>query len=380
MTTPVIVIGAGPAGLSAAYALGRRGVPAHILERGNAVGDSWRHHYTALRLNSGRVVSSLPGRRLERRLGRWVARADFVAYLEEYAAGLDVAFEFGVNVGQINRDGRAWQVHTDQGPRRAETVIVATGLNARAHIPPWAVGNERITAAGDYRDAAPYRGRDVLVVGGGTTAHDLALDLVRGGAARVRMSMRTPPLLVPRSVLGVSSAVLSSLVKHCPSLPPRLLDRISLAMHRLWFPDADRLLGPPPAGVATALRERGHGAAVEAGILGAVRRGEVEVVSAVVVVRGDDVMLADGTVIRPDDVIVATGRGPSLEPMLGHLGVLGPDGRPLAHGARTMPHAPGLFFLGFRLPAGQLPDLSIDASAIARRVARAGPPVPLVAR
>jgi cation diffusion facilitator CzcD-associated flavoprotein CzcO len=307
---------------------------------------------------------------MERRLGTWVARADFVDYLEGYAGGLGVPVEFGVHVERIDRAERGWLLQTEGGSLRADAVVVATGLNARACLPPWAVGDELVTAAGDYRDASPYRGRDVLVVGGGSTAHDLALDLVRGGAGRVRLSVRTPPLLAPRRVLGVSGSVLSVLVKHGPPVPAGVLDLLSLGLHRWCFPDADRLLGRPPAGMAAALRERGHGLTVDNGILEAVRRGEVEVVAAVLGVRDADVALADGALVRPDAVLVATGRRPGLEPMLGHLGVLGRDGRPRVHGARTLPHAPGLYFLGFRLPAGQLPDLRFDAPAIARRVAR----------
>ncbi len=368
-TLPVVVVGGGPAGLAAAHELERRGIPVCVVERADAVGHSWRHHYASLRLNSGRRVSSLPGLPMGRELGRWVSRADFVTYLETYAARLDADLRLGVRVDRLDRDGDAWLLRTDHGDLRAGAVVVATGLNARAQVPSWAFGQERVVLATDYRDATPYRGRDVLVVGGGSTAHDLALDLVRGGARRVRLAVRTPPLLTPRSVLGLSTAVLSILVKHGPRVPSGLLDRASLALHRVFFPDAERLLGRPSAGLATALRERGHGLTVDTGILDAVRRGDVEVVPAVVDVRGDEVALADGSHVRPDDVLVAVGRRPDLVPLLGHLGVLGADGRPLVHGGATLPQAPGLHFLGYRLPAGQLPDLRFDAHALARSVA-----------
>jgi putative flavoprotein involved in K+ transport len=277
--------------------------------------------------------------------------------------------ELGVLVERILPIHHGWLVQTNEGLRRAHAVVVATGLNARPDLPAWAVDNEWVTTATAYRDATPYRDRDVVVVGGGSTAHDIALDLVRGRAARVRLAMRTPPLLAPRSIFGISSAVLSLMVKHGPTLPPWVHDRLSLALHRLCFPDADRLLGRPPAGMSTTLRERGHGLTVDTGILEAVRRGDVEVIPAVVALDNNELTLADGKRLRPDAVLVATGRRPRLEPMLGNMGVLGADGRPLVHGAETMPHAPDLYFVGFRLPAGQLPDLRFDASAIAKKVA-----------
>ena len=60
---PVVVIGAGPAGLATAAELTRRRVPAIVLERSDAVGASWRGRYDRLRLNSSRWFSQLPGMR-----------------------------------------------------------------------------------------------------------------------------------------------------------------------------------------------------------------------------------------------------------------------------------------------------------------------------
>ena len=57
-----VVVGAGPGGLSAGYGLKRAGVRAKLLERGDKVGMTWRTYYDTLRLNSPRVLSSLPGR------------------------------------------------------------------------------------------------------------------------------------------------------------------------------------------------------------------------------------------------------------------------------------------------------------------------------
>ena len=58
---PAIIVGAGPAGLAAAAELGRRRIPAAVVERGDAVGASWYARYDRLRLNSSRWFSQLPG-------------------------------------------------------------------------------------------------------------------------------------------------------------------------------------------------------------------------------------------------------------------------------------------------------------------------------
>src|SRR5882672_3799954 len=67
----VIVVGAGAGGLSTAAALRRRGVPAIVLERGQAVGTAWRGRYDSLHLHTIRPLSGLPGARIPRAEGRW---------------------------------------------------------------------------------------------------------------------------------------------------------------------------------------------------------------------------------------------------------------------------------------------------------------------
>jgi hypothetical protein len=69
-------------------------------------------------------------------------------------------------------------------------------------------------------------------------------------------------------------------------------------------------------------------------------------------------------------VILCTGQRTNLASTVGHLGVLGRHDWPLAHGADTVGGAPDLHFVGFRVPAGQLVDMGIDARSVARRLAR----------
>jgi putative flavoprotein involved in K+ transport len=70
-------------------------------------------------------------------------------------------------------------------------------------------------------------------------------------------------------------------------------------------------------------------------------------------------------------VIAATGYRRGLEPLVGHLGVLRPDGMPVTHGAQCPPGAPGLHFIGYTHPfSGNIRDIAIDARKIARAVAR----------
>jgi hypothetical protein len=70
-------------------------------------------------------------------------------------------------------------------------------------------------------------------------------------------------------------------------------------------------------------------------------------------------------------VVAATGYRRGLEELVGHLGVLQPDGRPVVHGAAAAAQAPGLRFIGFTTPiSGVLREIGIDARAIAEAISR----------
>ena len=100
-------------------------------------------------------------------------------------------------------------------------------------------------------------------------------------------------------------------------------------------------------------------------------RANIAVNAAVTDGKIADICLADGSRRRADVVIAATGYRRGLEPLVGHLGVLGDDGRPRVRGGATDRLAPRMWFTGFTNPiSGMFRELGIDARRIARAVVR----------
>ncbi|MFB7505495.1 flavin-containing monooxygenase [Streptomyces broussonetiae] len=370
---PVYVIGAGPGGLAAAYALRARGIRAVVLEKTDGVGASWRGHYDRLRLHTTRRLSGLPGLKIPRKYGRWVARDDVVRYLEKYAEHHELEIVTGVEVFRVERsgDGTGWLLHASGGRElTGSAVVVATGYNHTPRLPGWP-GGEGYTGellhAGDYREAGPYTGRDVLVVGIGNTGAEIAVDLVEGGAARVRLAVRTAPHILRRSTLGWAAQYTGVLVRR---LPVGLVDRLAGPLAKASVPDlAAHGLPRPDTGLYSRVKQ-GAIPVQDVGLVDAVRGGRVEIVAAVEAFEGGKVVLADGTRISPDAVIAATGYSPALESLVGHLDVLDGRGRPLVHGGRAPAPAPGLYFTGFTNPiSGMFREMALDAGRIARAVA-----------
>ena len=366
-----IVIGAGPGGLAVGAMLRRRGVDHVVVDRADAVGASWRNHYDRLHLHTVRWLSHLPGYRFSRRHGRWVSRDGVVRYLEGYARHHDVELLLRTSVERVDRDGGRFAVRTSSGDLHARNVVVATGYNNRPLMPDWP-GRGGFTGdlvhASDYRNASPFRGRDVVVVGAGNTGAEIAVDLVEGGARRVRMAVRTPPHVVLRESNGIPTQATGVLMRH---VPPRVGDPIAAAVARFTVGDLSPYgIGKPPRGLYSRAVEEHQIPIIDVGLIDLLKAGRVEIVGAVEGFDGDRVLIAGGRAIEPDAVIVATGWQRALEPLVGHLGVLAGHGRPTVHGADTPPQAPGLYFTGFVNPvSGMFRELGIDAKRIARAIA-----------
>ena len=356
----VVIVGAGPAGLSAAATLRAHGIDATIIERGR-VGEPWRARYDRLHLHTIRSLSHLPGYRIPRDFGRWVARDQFVQYLEQYAAHHRFEPRFGVEATRIDRDNGHWSVRTTAGTIPARVVVVATGYTRIPHLPPWPGSFDGpVVHSVDYRNPQPYCDQDVLIVGAGNSGTEIALDLAEGGAARVRIAVRTPPSILRRDVKGFPIQLLGIVVRR---LPPRMLDQLIYVLERTTVPDLSAYGLPRPRAPFSQYRRTATVPIFDIGFIDAVRSGVIEVVPGVTALDGRAVVLADGSRVFPDAVVAATGYHPALKPLVGHLTAIGEHGIPSPQSR--------LHFIGMRMPiSGFLHEVGADARHIAANVAR----------
>lgn len=362
---PVVVIGSGPSGLAAAAELLHRDVPVTVLERGERLGAAWAGHYDGLRFNTSRWWSALPGARFPREYGWFPTRDQYLTYLEGYAAQHQVRVRTGITVTRLDPAEGGWSVSTDDGTLQTRHVVVAAGLANEPVLPDWASGTAypgAVVHSSAYRNAAPYRGMRVLVVGAGSSGMEIAHELAVGGAGQVLLSVRTPPNILLRRVGGLPGDLPVPLFMR---LPVPLVDVMQSRMQRTMLGDLSPYgLHPPPAGALAQLYSRGAGTAVvDRDVIDAIRDGSIRVVAAVESLDATGAGLADGSHVEVDAVVAATGYGPGLAPMVGHLGVLQERGTPRAgDGSEVLP---GLRFLGYVYR----PGLTGYVGKLARRAA-----------
>ena len=183
-----VVIGAGQAGLAAAYYLQRHGMNFRVLEAAPAVGAAWAARYDSLRLFSPAWASALPGRSWPGNPLHYPTRDETLTYLRDYAAH----FNFIIDTGQrVVRLGPAagppgYAVHTAAGRTYlARYVIIATGPYMQARVPTWAsqlpAAVAQVHSRGYQRPGQLPGTGPVAVVGSGNSALQIAADLAATG-------------------------------------------------------------------------------------------------------------------------------------------------------------------------------------------------------
>ena len=183
-STQVAVIGAGQAGLSAAYHLVRMGFSRYdgvvVLDRNPAPGGAWQHRWDSLTMHDVHGVANLPGVAVPASAGDERANAFVPRYFADYEARFELPVIRPVIVESVRRDGEIFELTTDHDSYQAEAIVNATGTWNRPFI-PWYPGIEAFRGkqlhTADYNGAEEFTGQHVLVVGGGASAVQLLAEI-----------------------------------------------------------------------------------------------------------------------------------------------------------------------------------------------------------
>jgi cation diffusion facilitator CzcD-associated flavoprotein CzcO len=366
----VIVVGGGAAGLSAAGALARRGIASTVLEQDSTIGGTWTRRYDRLRLHTVRRFSGLAHFPIPHRYPTYLTRDDFAAYLNEYAAHFAFRVVIGTRVDSIRRaeDGFEWTIDVRGGPRRrARVVVIATGQYRAPVLPEWPGRDQfggALTHSVNYRNGASFAGQRVLVVGAGNSGAEIATDLADHGAARVAISVRTSPPIVPRDPFGMPVQRTSILLSALPATVANAFGRMTA---RIVIGDLTRY-GMPAATFNPYTTRRVP--LIDVGFVDALKRGRVVVRPAVERLTPSGAVFADGTEEPFDAIVAATGFTTGLQSMLDAPGALDEEGVPIGRaGMRTA--YPGLYFVGFTHSLrGHLFEANLASRRLARHVAQ----------
>jgi cation diffusion facilitator CzcD-associated flavoprotein CzcO len=372
-----VVIGAGPAGLATLKALADAGVPAVCFDAGDRPGGLWvlggphSSAYRTLHLNTSRTRTEFADFPMPADWPDYPGHERVAGYLADYARtfGLAGAIRPRHVVTRVHRTADGTWTVTAESPQgtvevTAAAVVVASGHNTVPRLPdpphPGDPAAQQLHSH-DYRGPEQLAGRRVLVVGGGNSAMDIAVDASHV-AARTLLSVRRGVWIVPKYLFGRPADTLNgALAKR---LPWRARQRISQTMLRLAVGPPQRYGLPAPA----------HGflqdhPTLSDALLPRITHGEIAVRPAIDRFEGGDVVFADGRRDPVDLVVWCTGYRvelPFLDPAL--LGE-GADRLPLFRHVFHL-DAPGLMFVGLMQSTGAaLPVVEAQARLVAGHLA-----------
>jgi putative flavoprotein involved in K+ transport len=185
MRVPVVIVGAGQAGLAMSHQLTTSGVDHVLLERGE-VANTWRtERWDSLRLLTPNWMTRLPGHSYRGNdPDGFMTSAEVVAFLDDYRVRCSAPVHTHTTVERVSARADGFDVVTDQGAWHADVVVAATGACSEPKVPGLAADLppeiEQLTAL-QYRNPYQLGGGEVLVVGASASGAQIADELQRSG-------------------------------------------------------------------------------------------------------------------------------------------------------------------------------------------------------
>jgi cation diffusion facilitator CzcD-associated flavoprotein CzcO len=334
----VLIVGAGQAGLIGAAHLKRLGVPTLVIDKHERVGDNWRKRYHSLNLHNPIEMNSFPFLPFPEHYPEYLPKDVMADWLEIYSRYLDLDIWSSTTFQDAEFDDLTdrWSatVTLADGSQRVlhpRHIVLATGgIGGKPSVPDLpglsTFAGTAIHSSG-FTGGQHYAGKKAIVVGAGSSGHDIALDLHKNGCD-VTMVQRSAVIInnVDTANLAYASyfdGTPASLVdvRYGVGLIAPLRTASSKIYHQLAKErDAGLLSGLAAAGMRLSDGHEGAGwldrfLRVGGGYYLNVGASEVVAAGGISVIQNDRIQtfvaegarLDDGTVIEADLIVLATG-------------------------------------------------------------------------
>lgn len=381
----VLVVGGGQAGLGLAATLGRLGVDTLVIDRYARIGDNWRKRYHSLALHNSTEFNHLPYIPFPPSWPVYLPKDMIADWFEMYAWAMELNYWTASELicAEYDAASRAWRATVRRSSDGTERIlrprhlVLANGLVGFPHIPDLPglktfKGDVMHTA--DFSSGIDWRGKRALVIGTGTSAHDIAQDLHANGCDTT-IVQRGETMVVSISPsakltygifegipiedgdLLASTNTFPVLKKNLQLLTARMVEYDKKMIDALIARGFKWTMGEDSAGHQMMIRKRYGGYYLDAGCADLIISGKIGLLHFEQIERfvEDGVRLRDGTVRPVDLVVLGTGFmtqevvvaklfGEDVAGKVGPVWGIGPDGEMNNMWKRTPQE--GLWFIG----------------------------------
>ena len=311
----IAIIGAGPSGITAAKNLLDQGLTHFtVFEKNTQLGGNWVYDeqnqhssvYETTHLISSKFLSSYEDFGMPDGAPDYLSHRETLAYFNQYAIHFDVErfIKYNTLVLEVTRVNETkWLViYKCQDEIHEETfdyLLVANGHHSDPVMPIYpGKFNGTLLHSHDYKNAPPFKNKRVLVVGGGNSACDVAVEISRV-AQKTSISMRSGQHIFPKFILGKPTDIAFSKIAWMPTWCKQFFVGIMIRFlqgrydkYQLKKPDTKPLAVHPT---------------VNSELLYFIRHGKIHPREGIDHFEGDSIYFVDGSEDKFDVVVFATG-------------------------------------------------------------------------
>lgn len=372
----VCVIGAGPCGLACAKNLLEQGIiDVTVFEKNSQLGGNWIFNeqnthssvYETTHIISSKRLSEFEDFPMPDHYPDYPSHSQLLAYFNQYADHfrLHSVIQFNTEVMQITRHGSnqwlvRYQDNAGEHDELFDALLVANGHHWDPQMPVYpGEFNGLQLHSHQYKKAQPFKDKRVLVVGGGNSACDIAVETARI-SSKTCISMRNGQHIFPKFIFGKPTdrvfAKISWLPLWCKQYFVAFVIRLlqnRYAKYNLLKPSSKPLTVHPT---------------INSELLYFIRHGKIFPHQGIMKIEGDDVYFVDGRKEAFDVIVFATGYKISFPFFSEKLIDFSATAHIPLYRKMIHPEFEGLYFIGLFQPQGCIWPLADYQAKIAARI------------
>jgi hypothetical protein len=346
----VLVIGGAQAGLSIAARLNQVGVDTLVVEKWPRIGDSWRKRYHSLALHNSIHLNHLPYMEFPPTWPKYIPKDMLGLWFEFYAEVMEINCwtdtEFVGGTWDENEKRWTARLKRSDGTERIvrpRHLVFANGVSSYPMIPDLPGLDEfkgEVIHSEGFDSGAAWKGKKAFILGTGSSANDIALDLHSHGVntTLIQRGSTTVVSIDPSARLNEAIWDEGGPLEDCDLIvsaatPPLIIKAYKSVTWRMLELDKEMIAGLKSIGFKHDVGEdetghqmkyfrRGGGYNLDAGSSDLMIKGELGLLQYDRIERftADGALLKDGSTVPADLIVLATGYYPQMELVLRALG------------------------------------------------------------